>query len=93
LKERRERQPAARLAPGLLRRPARILNYAEWKQIMVEEPDGTQTDTPSHKMTDREMMLRLIQLVSARERTTEELEIMLALVEKIAVGQKDENER
>jgi len=93
LNERRERQPPARFAPGHLRRPARILNYAGWKQKMVEEPDGMQKDAPQpHKMTDREMMLRLIQLVSARERTTEELEMMLAMVEKIATRQADENE-
>ena len=59
---------------------------------MVEEPDGPRSDAPpSHPLTDREMILRLIQLVSARERTTEELERMLAEVEKIVAGQKEKN--
>ena len=59
---------------------------------MVEEPDGPRPDAPpSQPLTDREMILRLIQLVSARERTTEELEKMLAEVEKIVAGQREKN--
>ena len=66
-----------------------MLNNSEWKKNMVEEPDGAQPDAPpSQPLTDREMILRLIQLVSARERTTEELERMLAEVEKIIAGQQ-----
>jgi hypothetical protein len=37
------------------------------------------------------MILRLIQLVSARERTTAELELMLEVVEEIAARQKGKN--
>jgi hypothetical protein len=37
---------------------ARVLDYVEWKNKMVKEPNGTsQDDKPSEKLDDREKML------------------------------------
>jgi tetratricopeptide (TPR) repeat protein len=63
---------------------ARILDYVEWKNKMVKEPNGTsQDDKPSEKLDDREKMLRIFQLVSQPDRTGQELGDILKAVEKI----------
>lgn len=67
-----------------LQQSARVLNYAEWKNKMVKEPNGTpHDDTPSEKLDDRQKMLKIIQLVSQPERTDQELESILEAVERI----------
>jgi tetratricopeptide (TPR) repeat protein len=93
LPERRETEAATRFAPRRSSQRARILSYPDWKRKMVSPsadrlPEVAQ---PARRLTDREMILRLMQLVSARERTTAELELMLEVVEEIAARQKGKN--
>ena len=63
---------------------ARVLDYVDWKNKMVKEPNGTpQDDKPSKMLDDREKMLRIFQLVSQPDRTGQELGEILEAVEKI----------
>jgi tetratricopeptide (TPR) repeat protein len=69
---------------SLPQQPARILNYSEWKDKMVKEPNRTsQYDKPHKKLDGREKILRIIKLVSQTERTDQELEEILEAVERI----------
>jgi hypothetical protein len=67
-----------------LQQSARVLDYVEWKNKMVKEPNGTpQDDKSSNALDDREKMLKIIQLVSQPDRTDQELREILEAVEKI----------
>jgi tetratricopeptide (TPR) repeat protein len=75
-----------------LQQSARILNYAEWKNKMVKEPNGNPQDNEtSEKLDDRQKMLKIIQLVSQPERTDQELESILEAVERIVSKPEDKD--
>lgn len=65
--------------------PARIIDCQSWKRTMRKESNDTPKDEkPTEKMTTREMLLKLIGLISEKDLTDDQLERMLEAVEGIA---------
>jgi tetratricopeptide (TPR) repeat protein len=76
--------------PAKQDRPARVLNLQEWKKKMGKDKNGDEKDDQSsEELDDRQIMLRIIQLVSEHERTEDELRDMLDAVEKVVYRKKD----
>jgi tetratricopeptide (TPR) repeat protein len=82
------------LAPERLSRPARVLSYMDWKKNMVKEPNDTPQDRESSKeLSPREMLLRIVELTSAKEITDSELEEILLAIEKIRLKHKGKGKK
>ena len=80
--------------PNQSGKPARLLNFVDWKEKMVNEPDdNSHNDKPSEELDEREKLLRIIQLASSRDRTEDELDAILKAIEEIISADKDENKK
>lgn len=80
--------------PNQSGKPARLLNFVDWKEKMVNEPDdNSHNDKPSEELDEREKLLRIIQLASSRDRTEGELDSILKAIEEIISADKDENKK
>lgn len=66
-----------------LERPARVINFQQWKKKMGKD------ETPKEGLGDKELMLRIFQLVSTGERTGAELYEILNAVEKVLAEHKN----
>jgi tetratricopeptide (TPR) repeat protein len=64
--------------------PARILNYAEWKNKMVKEPNGDKKDKKStQEMSEKDLLLRAMELFSNTSISEKKRRKMLEAIEKI----------
>lgn len=72
------------LAPERANQPARVLSYLDWKKNMVKQPNDTPQDgKPSKELTGRQMLLRIMEITSAKDMTDEELREMVDALERI----------
>ncbi|HEX5736024.1 MAG TPA: hypothetical protein VF131_24570 [Blastocatellia bacterium] len=82
------------LAPERMSRPARVLSYMDWKKNMVKEPNDTPQDLESsNELSPREMLLRIVELTSAKDVTDNELEEILQAIEKIRLKHKGKGKK
>ena len=65
--------------------PARVLYMQEWKEKMGEEPDGNEKENKSpEEMSEREMIYRIVNLITQPGISEEKRLAMIRSVEKIA---------
>ncbi len=77
---------------GSPQKPGRILDYLEWKKKMAKESNSpAQNQSSSQELDHRQMMLKIIQLISDESLTKNDLSAMLSAVEKIAQKRKMKN--
>lgn len=71
--------------------PARVLDLQAWKYKLTKEAKSiVQEEKPGEQLSDREMLLRLMDIISERDLTKDQLARMLEAVEKIAYEPKGE---
>ncbi|HST20240.1 MAG TPA: hypothetical protein VLR90_03950 [Blastocatellia bacterium] len=71
--------------------PARVLDLQAWKYKLTKEAKSiVQEEKPGKQLSDREMLLRLMDIISERDLTKDQLARMLEAVEKIAYEPKGE---
>jgi hypothetical protein len=84
---------SSRLAPERMKQPARVLSYMDWKKNMVKQPEDTPHDQkPSKELTPRQMLLRIMEITSAKEVSDEELREILDALEKIRAKYENRGE-
>ncbi|MEK6324702.1 MAG: hypothetical protein AABN33_23925 [Acidobacteriota bacterium] len=70
---------------------ARVLDLLEWKKKMGKEPNDTPQNNKSFKdMDGREMLLKIMELTGARERTDHELLRILEAIERVLSEPKND---
>lgn len=71
---------------------AKILNYTEWKNKMMEKPNGnSEDDQRSNELTDRHLLLKIVELASTDDLSGEALHEMVEALEKIVAAYKGKN--
>ncbi|MGA9768112.1 MAG: hypothetical protein WBV94_03675 [Blastocatellia bacterium] len=71
--------------------PARVLDLKAWKHRLTKEVKSVaQEEKPGRHLSDREMLLRLMDIISEKDLTRSQLARMLEAVEKIAYEPKGE---
>ena len=72
-------------------KPARVLDLQAWKYKLTKEAKSlVQEEKPGKQLSDREMLLRLMDIISERDLTKDQLARMLEAIEKIACEPKGE---
>ena len=63
---------------------AKVFNYTDWKKKMVKEPNGDEKDLQdSGEASDRQMLLKIVELASTDDLPDEALHEMVEALEKI----------
>lgn len=76
-------------AKGQSQALARVFDLQSWKHKLAKEAKSiAQEEKPSNQLSDREMLLRLMDIISERDLTKDQLARMLEAVEKIACESK-----
>ena len=71
--------------------PARVLDLQAWKYKLTKEAKSVvREEKPGKQLSDREMLLRLMDIISEKDLTKDQLARMLEAVEKIAYEPKGE---
>jgi hypothetical protein len=64
---------------------ARIFRLQEWKRKMASDPKESQVDDkPDRELTEKQMILRMMELISSESLSPEQMQRMLEAMEKIA---------
>jgi hypothetical protein len=90
-----EQQPGSAAFPAPARKqmqePARVLDLQAWRYKLTKEAKSVvREEKPGKQLSDREMLLRLMDIISERDLTKDQLARMLEAVEKIAYEPKGE---
>jgi tetratricopeptide (TPR) repeat protein len=89
LHEPSDRQPTPIPSEGSKSTP--VVNIEEWKKKMVKEPNGPEDDLipkDLDKLTDKDMIIRIFQLSSQQDLTSEQLRDILEYVIKVSSEKK-----
>jgi tetratricopeptide (TPR) repeat protein len=74
-----------------MQEPARVLDLQAWKYRLTKEVKRVvQVEKPGNPISDREMLLRLMDIISEKDLTKDQLARMLEAIEKIAYEPKGE---
>jgi tetratricopeptide (TPR) repeat protein len=63
--------------------PARVFNLQQWKKKIVKEPDGDEKDGQDGEVSDRQMLLKIVELASMDDLSDEALREMVEALENI----------
>jgi tetratricopeptide (TPR) repeat protein len=69
-----------------------ITRLQDWKKRMVKEPDGDQTDEKNEGMSDRQMVMKIVEIATEDDLPDEALYEMLKAVKKIARAYRDKKD-